>query len=125
MFETLYFGTHLVSTTVIFIFLSLLLKLCSIKSRWVWNPIFCVSVLAYNLRVMTSDIFPILAEVLNLFEFLAPILFIICIRANFQEPFFVGLIEKTAFTVLLPTLVLSKYVIDTNDINEGLFPWLL
>jgi len=125
MFENLFFGTHLVSATIIFIFFSLLLKLSSIKSRWVWNPIFCASVLAYSLRVLTTDSFPILAELLNLIEFLAPILFIICIRANFQEPFSIGLIEKAAFTVLLPILVLSKTLNVTNDFSEGLFSWLL
>lgn len=125
MSEQLFLGTHLVSATIIFVFLALLIKLCKVNSRWVWNPIFCVCVLAYNVRVLTAHSYPVLAEFINVLEFLAPIVFIVCIRVNFQDPFFIGLIERVALGVLLPILLISKTLNSTNDISEEAFFWLV
>jgi len=90
-----------------------------------WNPILCMCVLSYNLRILSTNNFPFLAELFNMMEFLAPIVFIVCIRVNFQEPFAIGLIEKLAFLALLPSVILSKMINVTNDASEGPFPWLL
>jgi len=82
-------------------------------------------VLSYNLRILFSNNFPLLAELFNIIEFLAPVVFIICIRVNFQEPFTLGVIEKLAFVALLPSIILTKVLNVTNDIDAGPFHWIL
>lgn len=124
MIEQHFIGVHLISATFVFVCLCHLIKLYTIYARWVWNPILCATVFAYFLKVLSAPHAPHLSEIFNAIEFMAPVVFIICIRANFQEPFFIGLIEKTAFVLLLPILVISKSILISGTPSETLNPLL-
>ncbi len=119
MLETLSHDIHIIAATLLAILILLPLKQSRASPKIIWNVAFSTAVLAYALRVLTKPGYPLLAQLLNSLEYTAPIFFIICIRANFQEPFLLGQVEKALLVIIAMLLVLSNYVHFTTDHTIG------
>ena len=101
---------HIIAASMLSVYLVLLLKQVKLHRKWLWNVLFCFAVLAFTLRTYLLESYPVTSDIFNALEYFAPVFFIICIRANFQEPLRIGTIEKLAGIALILLLIISKII---------------
>ena len=70
-----------------------------------WNLLFILCLLAFTLRVQINAQWPQAAHFFNTFEYMTPLLFMLCTRANFDDEFELGRVEWTLFSLLTILLI--------------------